>query len=218
MACLHHLHAIDATPTKSLFSTLRPHRNVSRGRGASGGSFASDSKCPENFSLSPLAMRWRRRASRRFWPASCRPHLRLSHTPSPRLAGRRRRAVVELRVASHPFGILAEPRLEGALAGLLLLPRLGLARAPRRVPPLASYKFLEVDRGPADGLLLWFRRRPVCCPVFTPSTQRHRRVSRSGTRDTHGGGGGCAAKRSVTSTDVQARACFMCAATPLTCV
>ena len=32
-----------------------------------------------------------------------------------------------------------------------------------------------------------------------------------------GGGGGCAARRSVTSTDVQARACFMCAATPLTC-
>ena len=32
-----------------------------------------------------------------------------------------------------------------------------------------------------------------------------------------GGGGGCAAKRSVTSTDVQAFACFMCAATPLTC-
>ena len=33
-----------------------------------------------------------------------------------------------------------------------------------------------------------------------------------------GGGGGCAARRSVTSTDVQAFACFMCAATPLTCV
>ena len=32
-----------------------------------------------------------------------------------------------------------------------------------------------------------------------------------------GGGGGCAARRSVTSTDVQALACFMCAATPLTC-
>ena len=162
MACLLHLHAIDATQTKSLFSTLRRHRNVSRGRGASGGSFASDSRWPENFSRSPLAMRWRRRASRRFWPASCRPHLRLSHTPSTRLAGRRRRAVVELRVASHPFGILAEPRFEGALAGLLLLPRLGLARAPRRVPALASYKFLEVDRGAADGLLLRFRRRPVC--------------------------------------------------------
>ena len=56
--------------------TLGPHRNVSRGRGASGGSFASDSRWPENFSLSPLAMRWRRRASRRFWPASCRPHSR----------------------------------------------------------------------------------------------------------------------------------------------
>ena len=175
MACPLHLHAIDATPTKSLFSTLRRHRNVSRGRGASGGFFASDSRWPENFSLSPDAMRWRRRASRRFWPASCRPHLRLSrhamdlHTPSTRLAGRRRRAVVELRVARHALRVLAEPRLEGALARRLLLPRLGLARAPRRVPALASYKFLEVDRGPADGLLLRFRRRPVCCPVFTPS-------------------------------------------------
>mmetsp|Transcript_12316 Transcript_12316/g.36103 ORF Transcript_12316/g.36103 Transcript_12316/m.36103 type:complete len:352 (+) Transcript_12316:109-1164(+) len=45
-------------------------RNVSRGRGASGGFFASDSRWPENFSLSPLAMRWRRRASRRFWRSS----------------------------------------------------------------------------------------------------------------------------------------------------
>ena len=115
-------------------------------------------------------MRWRRRASRRFWPASCRPHLRLSHTPSTRLAGRRRRAVVELRVASHPFGILAEPRFEGALAGLLLLPRLGLARAPRRVPPLSSHELLEVDRGAADGLLLrlrrWWRRRWLRCQTL----------------------------------------------------
>ncbi len=50
--------------------TLGPRRNVSRGRGASGGFFASDSRWPENFSLSPLAMRWRRRASRRFWRSS----------------------------------------------------------------------------------------------------------------------------------------------------
>jgi hypothetical protein len=90
------------------------------------------------------------------------PSTRTTHTPSTRLAGRRRRAVVELRVARHPFGILAEPRLKRALARRLLLPRLGLARAPRRVPPLASYKFLEVDRGPADGLLLGLWRRPVC--------------------------------------------------------
>ena len=146
--------------------TPGPHRNVSRGRGASGGSFASDSRWPENFSRSPLAMRWRRRASRRFWPASCRALIdgtrrisyRTTHTPSTRLAGRWGRAVVEFRVARHSFGILAEPRLEGALARRLLLPRLGLARAPRRVPPLASYKFLEVDRGAADGLLLRFRR------------------------------------------------------------
>ena len=65
------------------------------------------------------------------------------------------------------------------------------------------------------------RRRQHSSNETTPSTRRVPHAidaSRSGTRATRGGGGGCAAKRSVTSTDVQARACFMCAATPLTCV
>ena len=90
------------------------------------------------------------------------PSTRTTHTPSTRLAGRRRRAVVELRVARHPFGILAEPRLKRALARRLLLPRLGLARAPRRVPALAPDELLEVDRGAADCLWFGLWRRPVC--------------------------------------------------------
>ena len=126
-------------------------------------------------------------------------------------------AVVELRVARHSFGILAEPRLKRALAGLLLLPRLGLARAPRRVPPLSSHELLKSIEGPPMVCCFGLGGGLCVLLVFTPSTQRHRRyVSQQDTGG--GGGGGCAAKRSVTSTDVQARACFMCAATPDLCL
>ena len=190
MACLLHLHAIDATQTKSLFSTLRPHRNVSRGRGASGGFFASDSRWPENFSLSPLAMRWRRRASRRFWRSS-NFELRAILLEFSQSLG--------LKEHSRGFSFCRASALR--------------ARRDESLPCLLTNSWKSIE-GPPMVCGLGFGGGLCVLLVFTAST---RCASRSGTRDAHGGGGGCAAKRSVTSTDVQARACFMCAATPLTC-
>ena len=128
-------------------------------------------------------MRWRRRASRRFWPASCRPHLRLSrhatdlvsalpprHRRDSRDAGAARSSNFELRAIllefSQSLGLKEHSRGVSFCRASALR-----ARRDESLPWRLTNSWKSIEGPPIVCCFGLGGGLCVCCPVFTPSTR-----------------------------------------------